>query len=320
MESSQPIIYYTDDICDFNNLNLMNDYCVKSFLDFIFLSCLIITGLGFGICVSVFVVTHTVYNPMIKKGKDIKFKFEDDGFDEDDYRYKYFEELDNIESRELSEEELAELKNKVLNEETPKGEVIFYYNKDSETFYYYCESKEIPNNYLDAVARHYVCLHDCKSLYVDTDDNANVNLKSEVDTGAGVGIKDNKDNKDTGGVFASFKNYNNIKISSKNNTCLDDRCNRYTYKGKLEDYEKNKGKGNGKGNGKGDSEDEVVELDFSSFKKMVKGENEIVEGLNLEVKDKGNNVNLGDGENREDDGNISDNSWTTNWWYRKKVD
>ena len=95
------------------------------------------TGMGF------LIISHCIYNPMLSWGDSRKIKFENEEYDDDEYRYKYFDELDQLCERKLSEDELEELKNKIVNEKTPKGEVILFYNKDTETFFYYCQSKEI---------------------------------------------------------------------------------------------------------------------------------------------------------------------------------
>ena len=74
-------------------------------------------------------------------------------------------------------------------------------------------------------------------------------------------------------IFAVFKNYNkeNIKIdnmNTNNNTVVRDegdhvenekKVNRYTYRGKLEEYEDTKS----------DNDDEIIKVDFASFKKMM---------------------------------------------------
>ena len=67
------------------------------------------------------------------------------------YGQKWFDELDELEDRELTEEELDELKNKTISLDTPEGEVLMYYNNDTESFWYYSDNKNISNRTLDAV-------------------------------------------------------------------------------------------------------------------------------------------------------------------------
>jgi len=82
------------------------------------------------------------------------------------YEEKYKEEYKNAEEIELSKERLEQLKNSILIENTPLGNVIMFYDSSRETFTYYSDST-IPYRYLEVVARKYVVKNRCKKLYVD---------------------------------------------------------------------------------------------------------------------------------------------------------
>jgi hypothetical protein len=50
-------------------------------------------------------------------------------------------------------------------EMTPVGNVIMQYNLTKELFVYYSDNM-VPFRYLETVARKYVCIFDCKELYI----------------------------------------------------------------------------------------------------------------------------------------------------------
>ena len=293
-------------------LNIFIKLLCETFIFFIIIS----SSFGLSVCV----ISYYIYRPMLNWSNLRKLKYEDSEFEEDEYPYKYFEELDELKERDLSDHELLELRDKVVTENTPRGEVILYYNKDSETFFYYCQSKEIPYKYLEAVARHYVCIYDCKNLYIDDDKNKNKVVSDyckdghELKTGKecekheGRGDEDEEDEEgeenskktEKMNVFASFKSYNkeNIKIT----TDYEKKVNRYTYKGKLGDYEKEKiNKIN---------DEEIVEVDFASFKKIVQDKADLEDEVLINNDDQ---VKL----DREVKTNLDD-KWRTDWWWYKK--
>lgn len=49
---------------------------------------------------------------------------------------------------------------------TPVGNVIMQYNADKESFVYYSDNI-IPFRYLETVSRKYVCMFDCKELFIE---------------------------------------------------------------------------------------------------------------------------------------------------------
>lgn len=261
-------------------------------------------------CFTVVVVANYIYEPMVILCDSAQIKFEDDEYDERDYIYKYIEELDKLLERELSDNELNDLKNKIINEKTPKGNIILYYNNETDTFFYYCNSKEIPYKYLDLVARHYVCLHDCKNIYHDSDENLlrkqNENEQKENEQKENA-QKEKEIPLPRSSIFASFMSYNreNVKIKKE----AQKKVNRYTYKGKIEDYDKDKTENS--------NDEEMVEVDFNSFKKMMQN------GSGGDATSKVDSSSQTESMSQPDDSNtntnIEDNSWQSWLWTDKKI-
>jgi hypothetical protein len=69
-------------------------------------------------------------------------------------------------------------------EMTPVGNVIMQYNADKESFVYYSDNI-VPFRYLETVSRKYVCMFDCKELFVERSEqkiqttNALVSIKTK---------------------------------------------------------------------------------------------------------------------------------------------
>ena len=95
----------------------------------------------------------------IKKEKPTPIQFEE----------KYKKEYLKLEDLELTEERLTNLKNSVLLEHTPLGNVVMHYDHARETFTYYSDST-IHYRYLEVVSRRYVVVNNCRRIYVNMDD------------------------------------------------------------------------------------------------------------------------------------------------------
>lgn len=194
------------------------------------------------------------------------------------FENRYFTQYDELEEKELTEDFVKDLTLNVIREETPKGEVIMYYSHEHESFVYYAKTKEIPYKYLETLARRYVIIYDCKKLYID--------IRKEYEKGLNK-YKELKENKTSDSVvsgeveknenkkkqlFASFKTYNRkgeVNAKQKDKIyILREKANRYSYRGKIEEY-KEEDKNNEQECG-GDGEHVEKKIDFSSFKKMNK--------------------------------------------------
>jgi tetratricopeptide (TPR) repeat protein len=223
---------------------------------------------------------------------------EDDGDNDNDaavkvpetaFENRYFTEYDDLEEKDLTDKFVKDLTLNVIREETPKGEVLMYYGHEMESFIYYSKTKEIPYKYLETLARKYVIMYDCKKLYVDirkeyekglnkykemkenkTPESGTGGTGGEV-KGAGGGEKKKKQ------LFVSFKTYNRkgeVNIKQKDKIyILREKANRYSYRGKIEEYKEEEEEQNEKM----DQHSECMEsngvvkekkIDFSSFKKM----------------------------------------------------
>ena len=148
---------------------------------------------------------------------------------------KYYEKFDKLENEDLEEEYVKSLKTSILIETTPKGNVIMYYDYDKESFIYYCDNKkEISYLYLEVVVQKYALTFKCKKIVVD--------IKKEL-----MNAIDKKELKAeskpvTDEIFVAFKSYNRKGTggSSKNikkKFILREQANRYTYNGKISDYD-----------------------------------------------------------------------------------
>ena len=141
------------------------------------------------------------------------------------YEDKYLIKVRN--TKQFKEEPLniPHLKNNFVMEYTPVGNVLMYYNGVKECFDYYSDST-IPYRYLEVVARKYVLMNNCVSLYFDMEEELarcvrdvekrkedGIDLKEEDENGEKDRIDSKEDFKDLKkdlkkSVFAKFKSYN----------------------------------------------------------------------------------------------------------------
>jgi len=214
---------------------------------------------------------------------------DEDEEDEDDvavvvpeipYENRYFTEYDDLEEKDLTDKFVKDLTLNVIREETPKGEVLMYYSHEMGSFIYYSKTKEIPYKYLETLARKYVIIYDCKRIYID--------IRKEYEKGLNKynELKENKTPEGgTGGtgaenkkkqLFASFKTYNRkgeVNAKQKDKIyILREKANRYSYRGKIEEYKEDNTMGDEETGEHGCGHQGGVEkkIDFSSFKKMNK--------------------------------------------------
>ena len=140
---------------------------------------------------------------------------------------------------------------------------------------YHSATKEIPYKYLETVARKYVIEYNCKKLYIDIrkEYEKGMNKYKEIKEKEEKALKDAKDGmKDENGqdnnkkkqIFANFKTYNRKgEVHNKQKDkiyILKEQANRYSYRGKIEEYSETKIETCVDKKGK--------DIDFASFKKM----------------------------------------------------
>ena len=195
------------------------------------------------------------------------------------YEMKWFDEFDDIKGEgenveeELTEEFVNDLSLNTVTETTPRGDVLMYYSSKLGSFVYHSRTKEIPYKYLETVARKYVIEYNCKKLYVDIrkEYEKGLNKYKEIKEKEEQAAKDVKDGKvdDTKEnkkkqIFANFKTYNRKgEVHNKQKDkiyILKEQANRYSYRGKIEEYSEAKVESCLDKNGK--------DIDFASFKKM----------------------------------------------------
>ena len=207
------------------------------------------------------------------------------------YEDKYLDLYRKTESTVCPDEKIEGLKNMILMENTPLGNVIMYYDKSRETFIYYSDSN-IPYRYLEVVSRKYVVMNNCKQIHVDMeqeikDAQEKIEQKKQEEEEKKKQIEQQQKNPDENpsiikkDVFAKLKKYNtntslkssgiptdNKSISKKNiqennkPLILKENANRYSCEGKLMNFSFLK---------KVDKKvvDKRYAMNFSDFKKMI---------------------------------------------------
>ena len=208
---------------------------------------------------------------------------DDDEPDEnDEFNKKYEDEFKVLKERKLDEVDFLVLSKKWVNEETPGGNVVMNYDKETECFVYYTDHlKQITYGFLETVARKFVVENDCKIIYIHT----KMPVEGDVDVEGEGDVEDKRqesqiDADKKPSVFAKFKKYNTGGKGSapnfKSNVNVIEQSNHFRYKGKLYDY--NAYKESLKKNdacacacdGACDGHGEVKrELDYATFKRQI---------------------------------------------------
>lgn len=175
-----------------------------------------------------------------------RYDEKDKAQEEDDvYENKYYDELNKLAHKPLDKDSLHELRYKITRESTPKGDVIMTYNSDTETFWYYCDSKDsLKFNILDAIARKFTVENDCKCICVNARHEFYKTFHKAEYYAVMKQLRSNHIKKHGGGmsniksVYAKFKTYNTTKDNdSESKTAIPKHLtNRFSYKGKLNDY------------------------------------------------------------------------------------
>ena len=196
------------------------------------------------------------------------YEFDDDDGDDDGDDVV---DNDDVVDEELTEEFVNNLSLNTIKETTPRGDVLMYYSSSLGSFVYHSLTKEIPYKYLETVARKYVIEYNCKKLYIDIrkEYEKGVNKYKEIkekeakDAKDGMKDENGQDNKKKQ-IFANFKTYNRKgEVHNKQKDkiyILKEQANRYSYRGKIEEYSEAKIETSLDKKGK--------DIDFASFKKM----------------------------------------------------
>ena len=81
------------------------------------------------------------------------------------YEDKYLEQYLKLDSQELTIDQLNNLKNSILFDRTPLGNLLMFYDCSRDSFTYYSDNV-IPYRFLEVVSRHYVVQNNCKYIHV----------------------------------------------------------------------------------------------------------------------------------------------------------
>ena len=130
--------------------------------------------------------------------------------------------------------DIESLKNSIVVEHTPLGNVAMHYDIKREAFVYYSDSV-MPYRYLEVVARKYVITFHCKRVFIDMEDEINkaktkieeqknakkleeeqaqAEKQKQQENDSSVELKDEPKKKN---VFANFKTYNKNTTKDSSN-------------------------------------------------------------------------------------------------------
>jgi hypothetical protein len=162
-------------------------------------------GLGIGFLLVPFVIRKNHNEP---EGIEL-----DEFYDKLFVCSKFLEEVIEAPASNLTEEELSQLKEKVLTYQIPyvNYKVIMYYDSEFNAFMYYSNS-DIVYKYLDIACRKYVLEFNCKQLYKFSEETKVVEKQAMAQRGPFV--------------------------TKSERVLLEKDTNRIIYKGKLEEYDK----------------------------------------------------------------------------------
>ena len=199
-----------------------------------------------GIIPAIIIVSNVLYtnvsnhfNALTDYDSDQKLPFE----------CKYLDNYLRLQERKLEKKDLIKLTNLIVEEETPKGLVVLGYDYLIEGFFYYCNSKEVPYYYLEAIARIFVVRYNCKTLLINSRDEFIAAIKKHRQDeiqGESSNVKKN--------IFANLKKYPDQTAGNSAQTVdsylkikdkvipAQEKANRFIYRGKIFDYisEKNR--------------------------------------------------------------------------------
>jgi hypothetical protein len=131
-----------------------------------------------------------------------------------------------------------------IQEVTPRGDILMYYDVKNKEFVYYSNNKNLPYRTLDAVARKYVCLHNVPSIYVDIREEVKKGFEKCKNKAKCVDSATTTSSSSSS-LYAVYKNYksgtttaadsNGVGQNSKK-VILKDSVNKFIFKGRIDDY------------------------------------------------------------------------------------
>jgi hypothetical protein len=204
-------------------------------------------------------------NNLRNKENELKQEYESDEGVE-----KFIKRVEELSRKFVIDERLDKLKNNFVMEKTPLGNVLMLYNNKRGSFEFYSDNT-IPYRYLEPVSRKYVKIFDCRPIYCDMDEELKISEQKLEEKEKEEKEKEEKkkqcdeENKKNNvvieskkNVFAKFKSYNkesgtghvniaappknsipNNKVTETNSNekvLLKENANRYSYEGKLSNF------------------------------------------------------------------------------------
>ena len=229
---------------DFNyiapeHLYTTNHILISAFEIFIFSSVI-----SFALFFSFVFIAYCFYKPM--KNTFIQlYKNNHKLYEFDKFLFLYLDSFNKLNTRNLEQTFLKQLKNKYIKYNTSYGDIILYYDFNNESFNYYSkDSYSIPFNYLDVISRIYVVLYDSKNIYIDNFDNIKSSSPSTTPPSSpksnNTDISNNKNSifySNPNSKSNSYSNSNsNSKSYSNNKEIFNYQSNKYKYKGTIQTF------------------------------------------------------------------------------------
>ena len=121
---------------------------MRDILDIVPKTAYLIGIVGVSVLIAGGIVSYIIYKPK-DDPENSQYEEEESSaiqalFDDTNYDKKYQNEFDDLEERKLDDAELAGLREKSLEEETPLGVVKMHYNSEYGGFEWYCDTNHIP--------------------------------------------------------------------------------------------------------------------------------------------------------------------------------
>jgi len=143
------------------------------------------------------------------------------------YIKKYNVKFENQEIKDISKNNLENMKNNILLESTPLGNVIMYYDGETNEYKYYC-NRDLSFNFLESVGRKYVIVFNCKSIFKVYNKDTFKEFQKEL------AEKEKRKHTQKNNVYATFKKYNNKSTKIVENEPI--LQNIYRYVGKIREF------------------------------------------------------------------------------------
>ncbi|MAC03916.1 MAG: hypothetical protein CMQ58_03860 [Gammaproteobacteria bacterium] len=230
----------------------------------------IICSIGFTLgFVVVATLVHDKEPENVKDNSDSDSEEDEEDEESDSVKYckKYWEEYNNLTNKDLSEEDISSIEKCLVIDTLPfYGGIHMRYNKEYNGYHYYNDrGANIPYKMLATVARKFVTTFDCKSLYINLNDELEKSKKvlEEVERR----IKDPTEEEIKESVFANLKKTREIGLSKekKDEYLIKGNFIKFKYMGKVSDLEVFKKKAQDE---KVDIETKPKVIDFATFKNM----------------------------------------------------